>query len=73
MGDYRPKKWPDYALDAYKQNRKLHARIKQAIREAQIAATEGNRDMVIILLADIREDVTLADELLAGAYLGEYK
>lgn len=69
---YRPRKWPDYALGALESSRKLAKHVKATVRAAQKANIEGNRDMVMVLLADIREANAQIDELLAGAYHGEY-
>jgi hypothetical protein len=72
-GKYRPRQWPQYALKSLEDSRDQLADAKAAVRAAQEAALEGNRQLLIILLADIRERVAQADYILAHARIGEYE
>jgi hypothetical protein len=72
-GKYRPRQWPQYALRSLEDSRDQLADAKTAVRAAQEAALEGNRQLLIILLADIRDKVAKADLILAHAKIGEYE
>jgi hypothetical protein len=69
----KPRKWPTYALEVLEQCRLLSRQIKNSTREAQIANSRGERQMVSVHLADIRETNARIDELLAGARMGDYE
>jgi hypothetical protein len=70
---YRPKKWPDYALEVLDNCRLLSEHIRVVSRKAQVANIEGDHKKVGVYLADIREANAQIDELLAGAKTGQYK
>jgi hypothetical protein len=69
----RPRALSNKAIWALEDSRALLSQVKEAIREAQEQNIQGDKLKVGIHLGDIREACAMVDELLAGAYRGEYR
>jgi hypothetical protein len=68
----RPRPLSNKTKWAIEDSRRFLAQTREAIRDAQEENIKGNQLKTGMYLGDIREALSLVDELLKCAYTGEY-
>jgi hypothetical protein len=69
----KPKRWPNYALDALEEIRQQFRETQRLTRQAQEAVLEGKQLEAIVLLGDIRDRASQGVSLTVQAYTGDYE
>lgn len=69
----RPREWPNKARGVVEDVLAREAAIRARARAAQEAVIDGNANLAIVLLADVRELSARSTEQLGAALRGEYE